>query len=30
MIQALDVKIIELDSQEKELLEAAESAGVRL
>jgi hypothetical protein len=30
MIEALDAKIVELDSQEKELLEAAESAGVRL
>lgn len=29
-IEALDAKIIELDSQEKELLEAAEAAGVRL
>jgi hypothetical protein len=30
MIQALDAKIIQLDAQEKELLEAAEAAGVRL
>jgi len=29
-IEALDAKIIELDRQEQELLEAAESAGVRL
>jgi hypothetical protein len=30
MIEALDAKIIALDSQEKELVEAAEAAGVRL
>ena len=29
-IEALDAKIVELDRQEKELLEAAEAAGVRL
>ena len=30
MIEALDAKIIELDRQETELVEAAEAAGVRL
>lgn len=30
IIEALDAKIVELDNQEKALLEAAESAGVRL
>lgn len=30
MIQALDAKIVELDDQEKALVEAAEAAGVRL
>lgn len=30
MIEALDAKIIELDNREKELLEAAEAAGIRL